>query len=144
MSEDPESFKIGNGNRKVQSNYEDQTSKKYTPLNPSNYLAEDKFETMSMVSCVSNNPIPYGEESIQERINKINALNKKGNYVDQNYYKKQREENSQKNISYSPKNIDKAKNNDDYLQSTLDNYNLMQEKLNLEKQLEKIERLDCK
>ena len=139
MSEDPESFKMGTGNRKVK-NFEEQKPN-HTVITPNNYYSEDKYETQSMISNVSKNPIPYGEESVAERINKINALNKKGNYVDPKLYENQRLQNT-KNISYSPKNIDKKKDADEFLKSTLDNYNLMQEKLKLEQKLAELERLD--
>ncbi len=126
MTEDPESFKIGSGNRKVQQNYEITTDMNNL-LIQTHYPKDNNLETQSMISVVTDNPIPYGEPSAAERINRINALNKKGNYVDPKLYQKQREENQQQNISYSPKNMDKNKEN--YMGSMLDNYNLVQEKM---------------
>jgi len=127
LSEDPESFKIGTGNRKVL-DYDENKSKANPLILYNKNYNDEKFEAKTMVSNVSNNPIPYGEESIAERINKINALNKKGNYIDPKYLEKKKVQSQTKNVSYSPKNIDKAKDRDEYLQGMIDNYNLLEEK----------------
>jgi len=128
MAEDPESFKIGTGNRKV-FNYEENKAKNNPIIQNNYYTCEDRFENQSIKSNVSKNPIPYGEESIAERINKINALNKRGNYADPKLYEKQRQQNAVKNVFYSPKKVDKKEDDEGYLQGMLDNYNLLQEKM---------------
>lgn len=99
-------------------------------------------ETESMVSVVTSNPVPHGELSIQERINRINALNKRGStVVEQKYYQNKKDDRpKEKNYEVVSKNPDKR--DKEGIQNVLDDYNLLQEKMLLEEKLKEFDRLD--
>jgi hypothetical protein len=139
MSDNPENFKIGTGNRKIKAQNETLSKNEIIQKHFGVELNPDDFDYLTRD--VVNNPVPYGEESIADRINKINSLNKTG-YVckTKKTTEKPRENiNINKNINLKPQ---LANDNIMNINELLDNHNLLLEKQRLESKLRELDELD--